>query len=147
VRWKEAEVLSVQVLAMRQKVLGQEHPDTLLSMGNLASLYQYQGQWKKAEVLGVQALEMKRVLGLDHPHTLMALGNLAATYRKQQQWTEAQKLEEELLECQSRVLGKDHPETLATLARLKKCASSHHFSLQHPATQLTHHKSHPTKSK
>ncbi|KAH9213480.1 hypothetical protein DL95DRAFT_302188, partial [Leptodontidium sp. 2 PMI_412] len=34
-RWKEAEELEVQVMDMME-VLGQEHPDTLTSMNNLA---------------------------------------------------------------------------------------------------------------
>ncbi|PVH67508.1 FabD/lysophospholipase-like protein, partial [Cadophora sp. DSE1049] len=35
-RWKEAESLLVQVTKFRKKVLGDEHPDTLTSMNNLA---------------------------------------------------------------------------------------------------------------
>jgi hypothetical protein len=38
-KWNEAEQLEVQVLDMRKKLLGAEHPDTLMSMGNLASTY------------------------------------------------------------------------------------------------------------
>ena len=36
---KEAEQLQVQALDMRKKLLGEEHPDTLISMANLASTY------------------------------------------------------------------------------------------------------------
>jgi hypothetical protein len=38
-RWKEAEELGVQVRETRTRVLGQEHPDTLASMANLAETY------------------------------------------------------------------------------------------------------------
>jgi hypothetical protein len=31
----------------RKRVLGVEHPDTLTSMGNLASTYKNQGRWKQ----------------------------------------------------------------------------------------------------
>jgi uncharacterized protein YpmB len=51
---KEAEELKAQVLDIRKRVLGLEHPDTLTSMANLASTYSAQGQWKKAEELKVQ---------------------------------------------------------------------------------------------
>jgi len=38
-RWNEAEQLEVQVFDMRKKLLGAEqHQDTLISMGNLASI-------------------------------------------------------------------------------------------------------------
>jgi hypothetical protein len=34
---------------MRKKLLGAEHPDTLISMANLASIYRDQGRWNEAE--------------------------------------------------------------------------------------------------
>jgi hypothetical protein len=38
-RWKEAEELHVQVLKVRKRELGAEHPNTLGSIGNLTSIY------------------------------------------------------------------------------------------------------------
>jgi hypothetical protein len=38
-RWNEAEQLEVQVMDMRKKLLGADHPDTFGNMGNLASTY------------------------------------------------------------------------------------------------------------
>jgi hypothetical protein len=61
-----------------KRVLGQEHPETLSSMNNLASTYWDQGRWKEAEELGVQVMETrKRVLGQEHPDTLSSMSNLA----------------------------------------------------------------------
>ena len=80
---KEAEELEAQVMETRKRVLGREHPDTLASMGNLASIYWRQGQlqWKEAEELEVQVMETtKRILGQEHPSTLISMGNLASTY-------------------------------------------------------------------
>ena len=37
--WKNAQQLEAQVMDMRKKLLGGEHPDTLTSMSNLASIY------------------------------------------------------------------------------------------------------------
>ena len=51
-------------MEMAKKVLGAEHPHTLISMGNLASTYRNQGRWNEAEQLDVQVMEMrKKVLG------------------------------------------------------------------------------------
>ena len=36
-RWKEAKELEVMVMETRKPVLGEEHPDSLKSMANLAS--------------------------------------------------------------------------------------------------------------
>ena len=49
--FNNAEQLEIQVIEMRKKLLGAEHPDTLASMANLASTYRNQGQWNKAECL------------------------------------------------------------------------------------------------
>ena len=68
----------------RKRVLGQDHPDTLISMGNLASTYWSQGRWKEAEELFVQVMETrKRVLGQEHPNTFISKGNLVSTYQNQ----------------------------------------------------------------
>ena len=40
--WKNAELLEVQVVNMRKKLFGKEHPHTLSSMGNLADTYRNQ---------------------------------------------------------------------------------------------------------
>ena len=66
------------MLCARRRVLGEEHPDTLASAGNLAASLSKQGKYTDAEriqreVLGVQ----KRVLGAEHPNTLMSAINLA----------------------------------------------------------------------
>ncbi|KAH6681362.1 hypothetical protein B0J14DRAFT_633104 [Halenospora varia] len=118
-RWKEAEKLFVQVMETRKRVLGQEHPDTLTSIANLASTYWNQGRWEEAEKLEVQVVETrKRVLGQEHPDTLTSIANLASTYRNQGRWEEAEKLEVQVVETSKRVLGQEHPDTLTSIANL-----------------------------
>ncbi|KAF2182111.1 hypothetical protein K469DRAFT_587897 [Zopfia rhizophila CBS 207.26] len=73
-RWKEAEELFVQVVETQKKVLGAEHPDTLVTMHNLASTYRSQERWKEAEELfAIPLMEncfqlRKQVLRAQHPH-------------------------------------------------------------------------------
>jgi hypothetical protein len=43
-RYKAAEELFVQVMETRKRALGDENPDTLTSIGNLASTYRNQGR-------------------------------------------------------------------------------------------------------
>ena len=47
-----------------------EHPDTLISMGQLALIYENQGRWTEAEKLFVQVMETEKtiVLGPKHPN-------------------------------------------------------------------------------
>ena len=70
----------MRVMTTRKRILGEEHPDTLISMDNLASIYRDQGRLKEAENLEVQVMEVrKRVLGEDHPDTQTSMINLALT--------------------------------------------------------------------
>ncbi|KAF2189129.1 hypothetical protein K469DRAFT_763874, partial [Zopfia rhizophila CBS 207.26] len=79
-RWEEAEKLRVQVIKTHKKKLRADHPDTLRSMKNLASIYRNQGQWDAAEQLNVQVMETsKKKLRADHPSTLRSMNNLAHT--------------------------------------------------------------------
>ena len=65
--------MKVQVIETRRKKLGAGHPDTLTSIGSLASTYRDQGRWDAAEELEVQAMEaFKKNLGANHPSTLIS---------------------------------------------------------------------------
>jgi len=67
-------------------MLGEEHPDTLTSMNNLALTHHTKGRLIAAEELYTQALERrKKVLGKEHPDTLMSISSLASVYTDQEQ--------------------------------------------------------------
>ncbi len=118
-RWREAEELELQVMETMKRVLGEEHPDTLISMGNLAATYRNQGRWKEAEELEMQVMKMrKRILGEEHPHTLISIGNLASIYQNQGQWKKAEKLQMQVMKIRKRVLGEEHPHTLIIISNL-----------------------------
>ena len=52
----QAEPLYKRALAIREKQLGPEHPDTATSLNNLAGLYHAQGKYEQAEPLYQRAL-------------------------------------------------------------------------------------------
>jgi tetratricopeptide (TPR) repeat protein len=115
----ETNELNMQGMETRKRVLGEEHPDTLTSMANLASTYSNQGRWKEAEELEVQVIETrKRVLGQEHPDTLISMANLASTFLDQGRLKEAEKLEVQVMETMQRVLGQEHPDTLTSMGQL-----------------------------
>jgi tetratricopeptide (TPR) repeat protein len=118
-RYKEAEELFVQVMETSSRALGDEHPDTLTSIGGLASTYWNQGRWREAEELLVQVIETSsRVLGDEHPDTLTSIGKLASTYGNQGRWKEAEELFMQFIETSSRALGDEHPDTLTSMGNL-----------------------------
>ncbi len=66
----------MQALALRRKLLGEEHPDVAQSLNNLAGLYDTQGRYAEAEPLYVRALALfEKLLGENHPHTSHAREN------------------------------------------------------------------------
>jgi tetratricopeptide (TPR) repeat protein len=118
-RYNEAEKQFVEAYKTDKRVLGQEHPDTLTSIANLALTYSNQGRWKEAEDLGVLVMETrKRVLGQEHPDTLTSMSNLALTYSNQGRYKEAEDLGVLAMETRKRVLGQEHPDTLTSTSNL-----------------------------
>ena len=118
-RWNEAEAAIAEVLEIEKRGLGADHPDTLTSINDLASIYWNQGQWDKAEELEVQVLETRKTkFGADHPGTLTGMANLASTYGNQGRWGEAEELELQVLETRKTKLGADHPDTLTSMGNL-----------------------------
>ena len=90
-RWKEAEELNMQAMEMRKRVLGQEHPDALTSMANLASTYQNQGRRKEAEQLEMQVMGTSaRMVGVDRLNLLSSMDNLASMSAGRDEETVAQ---------------------------------------------------------
>ena len=65
---------------MRDKtrmMLGKEHPSTLTSMNNLATVLTRQGKYEQVEEIFRQTLELEEaVLGKEHPPTLTSMNNL-----------------------------------------------------------------------
>ena len=56
----------------QQQKLGPQHPETLISIYHLATLYSHQGQYFEAEKLHTEVLTgIERVLGRDHPDALV----------------------------------------------------------------------------
>jgi tetratricopeptide (TPR) repeat protein len=118
-RYDEAEELFAQGMQTRKRVLTDEHPATLTSMGNLAATYWHQGRWKEAEELQVQVMQTsKRVLSDEHPDTLSSMAHLATTYRNQGRWKEAEELQVQVMQTSRRVLTDEHPDTLSSMANL-----------------------------
>jgi tetratricopeptide (TPR) repeat protein len=118
-RYVDAEPLVIQVLAVRRRVLGEEHRETLITRSNLARLYQDQRLFARAEPLFASILEIRRrTLGPEHPDTLNSMNSLARVYLDQKQFAQAQPLFVKVLEARRRVLGARHPDTLDTLVRL-----------------------------
>ena len=126
----EAEKLKIQVWDARNKLLGEEHPDTILAMGNLAFTYCHLGKYKEAEELEIQVLDARiRLLGEEHPATILAMGNLASTYSNLGKHTAAEKLNIQVLDARNKLLGEEHPDTILAMQQKKGILLAHHLLL------------------
>jgi tetratricopeptide (TPR) repeat protein len=73
-------------MAIREKVLGPNHPDVAQSLNNLASLLYTKGDYAGAEPLYRRALAIdEKALGPDHPTTRIYQKNLDALLQKSAQ--------------------------------------------------------------
>ncbi len=106
-------------LALRRENLGDEHPDTLRSVGNLGVLWGELRRDEQAEALLREALESLRDLhGGDHPETLLALHRLGSFLIRRHAAEAADPYLREALQGRARALGPDARQTLATAAEL-----------------------------
>ncbi|MBU7583075.1 MAG: CHAT domain-containing protein, partial [Nostoc sp. TH1S01] len=106
-------------LAIREKVLGKEHPSVAQSLNNLAGLYEAQGNYRQAEPLYLRSLAIfEKVLGKEHPSVAQSLNNLAGLYRAQGNYRQAEPLYLRSLAILEKVLGNVHPSVAMSLNNL-----------------------------
>jgi hypothetical protein len=115
----EAEAGFRKVLALRQKLLGERHPETVASTISLATHLDDQGQHPEAEALFRKALDLaQQVFGADHPDTAVCRNNLAANLQAQGKYAEAEAIFRQVLAHRNRLLGEGHPDTATTYLNL-----------------------------
>ncbi|MFQ5749619.1 MAG: CHAT domain-containing protein [Planctomycetota bacterium] len=115
----EARPLLEHALAIREKALGLEHPDTATSLNDLALLLRIEGRYQEAQPLLERALAIyEKILGRQNPETARALNNLGVVICNQGHYEEAQRLYRRAIEIEETVQGPDRPETEATLRNL-----------------------------
>ena len=74
--YAQARPLYEKSLAIREKALEPDHPDTASSLNNLAELYKSQGEYAQARPLLEKSLAIwEKVLGPDHPNTKQVRAN------------------------------------------------------------------------
>ena len=62
------------IMKTSKMVLGEEHPDTLTSMSNLAVTWKCQDRNDEALELMVECVQLyKKILGIEHPDTKLSL--------------------------------------------------------------------------
>jgi tetratricopeptide (TPR) repeat protein len=125
--YSQAAPLLRDALAIREKALGPEHPDTASSLNNLASLLEAQGDLEGARPLFERALAIReKALGPEHPKTATSLNNLASLLVAKGDIAAATRpLFERALAIREKALGREHPETASSLNNLACLLQDH----------------------
>ena len=115
----EARLLTERALAIREKVLGPEHPDTAVSLSNLALILEEQGDHARSRALKERVVAVReKVLGPEHPDMALSLNNLATLLQQQGDLAGARQHFERALVIWENVLGSEHPNTATCLNNL-----------------------------
>ncbi len=116
--------LYLEALQIRESVLGSDHPDVALSLGNLGSVALATEHLDEALAYFRRALEVSRKrLPAGHPAVIRSLNNLAAAVLQQGDPQESLRLAEEALRGQSVYLGKQFP-TMPEASRFQYLAET-----------------------
>ena len=118
-RFSEGEPLMRFAEESRRRILGDDHPGTLDSIGCLGLLLSRMEKHEEAEPLLREAAEgSRRVLGASHPDTLIALFNLAELLEATDHADEAVALFEE--ELRGQIAREDYEEAADSARQLRR---------------------------
>jgi len=116
---RDASKLTERVVQLCKTKLGDEHPDTLGSMQNLANHYSEAGRRSEALQLTEQVMQLRKIkLGHEHPDTLGSMHNLANRYSEAGRRSEALQLMEQVMQLRKIKLGDEHSDTLSSMQNL-----------------------------
>jgi hypothetical protein len=80
-------------LKRQGELLGEKHPDTLLTLSNLAGVLDDQGEYEHAEEMHRQVLGLREtVLGKEHPGTSGSINNSAKVLSRQGKYEQAEEI-------------------------------------------------------
>jgi tetratricopeptide (TPR) repeat protein len=114
----EAEDLFRRALALRERLLGAEHPNVAQTLNNLAAVHVARGALDAAEPLLLRALAItERHRGPSHADVAVNLNNLAKLYFKRSEHARAEPLLERLLDIE-KASNPKHPKVAGVLTSL-----------------------------
>jgi Tetratricopeptide repeat/TIR domain len=114
--YKQAGFSFERALAIRSRLHGDEHPKTLESMGNLATMLMNQGDLANAQRLEERVvMGCQRTLGDEDRQTLNSMGTLAVIVRARGRIDDARQMEEQILAISRRRFGPNDRDTLLAM--------------------------------
>lgn len=117
--YTEAQRLSQRALAIRERVLGPDHPSTAVSLNNIGDLLRSQADLAGARSYYERALAInEKTLGTANRETATNLNNIGVALRQQGDFAAARSYYERALAIDEKVLGLNHPDTATDVNNL-----------------------------
>jgi tetratricopeptide (TPR) repeat protein len=111
-RLEEARPYYEDALAITQKALGPDHPNTAATLNNLGYLLRAMGRLEEARPYYEEALAIRqKALAPDHPATATSLNNMGALLQEMGRLEEARPYIQQALAILETKLGPNHPHT------------------------------------
>lgn len=108
--YQDAEPYYERALLIREKLLGDDHPDFALVLDKMGVLYDYQGRHDEAELIHCRALAIREAkLGKDHVEVGNSLNNLALAYYLNKRYELAEELFKRAKNIRVQCYGPEHP--------------------------------------
>jgi CHAT domain-containing protein/Flp pilus assembly protein TadD len=118
-KYAEAVPIAQQLLGLREKMLGPEHPDVAQALNNLALLFKSRGRYAEAEQFYNRTVStLEKMFGANHPDVCIALNNLAVLYEEIGRYGEAEPILKRVLALRENALGPDHVDVAGSLNNL-----------------------------
>jgi len=105
-KYSEAISAAEEAVKIAEDTFGPEHPNTLISLNNLGTLYKLQGRYADAEPLFKRILASKeKALGPESIEVAAAMNNLGIVYYEQGRYAQAEPLYQQALAIKQKALG------------------------------------------
>jgi hypothetical protein len=122
--YRSAQALQLRVMEIATRKLGEESPDTMKAMEDLASTCHVLGENLQAKTLQEKVLDLRsRSLGERHQDTLWAMNHLANTIKDLGEKSRAKQLHESVLAARRELLGEEHFDTLRSMTNVAHALS------------------------
>ena len=118
----EAEQLFRRALAVTEALHGETHPETAITIDNLAQVLEEMGKFDEAELLFRRALAIaEATLEPENPSLAIVLNNLAIVLENKEKYEEATGLYERAFRIFDGALGSEHTYTREICRDLENC--------------------------
>jgi CHAT domain-containing protein len=110
--YEAAEKMESKALAIRLKILGEDHRDTAISFDSVGGDLREQGKYAAAEKMDRKALNIHlKIFGEQHPSTANSYNSVAMDLAYQGKSVAAEKDNQKALDIRRMIFGEEHPDT------------------------------------